>query len=54
MKSQMREANRHGVDFVFIIGSDELETGQVTVRRMNNGEQTSVKKEEIISWMEAG
>jgi histidyl-tRNA synthetase len=53
MKSQMREANRLGVDFVFIIGSDELETGQVTIRRMNNGEQTSVEKEKIIPWMEA-
>ncbi len=51
MKSQMREANRHGVNFVIIIGSDELESGQLTVKRMDSGVQTSVNKNQIISWM---
>ena len=51
MKSQMREANRHEVNFVIIIGSDELELGQVAVRRMDSGEQKLVKRDEILSWL---
>jgi histidyl-tRNA synthetase len=49
MKSQMREGNRHNVRTMLIIGESELETGQVTVRSMADGAQSSVPWAEIVA-----
>lgn len=42
MKAQMREANRLGVRFVVIVGSNELQTQKVTVKNMETSEQEDV------------
>ncbi len=42
MKKQMEHANRRGIPFVVIIGSQEIEQQRVTVKNMTTGEQQSV------------
>ncbi len=49
MKAQMREANRLNAGMVVIIGSDELASGSVVVRRMDSGEQQNVSLASIDS-----
>jgi histidyl-tRNA synthetase len=51
MKSQMREADRHAVQFVLIIGEDELANAQVTVRPLGGGEQAQVAMTEVTTWL---
>ncbi len=50
MKSQMREADRHEVDFTAIIGDSELESDSAMIKNMGTGEQTLVGNNEIIQW----
>ena len=52
MKSQMREANRQEVDFVVVVGSDELDAGILTIRKMDSGIQSSVNVDQLLSWFE--
>ena len=47
MKKQMEYANRRGVPYVAILGSDELAAGTVTVKNM--GEQQSIAQAELIN-----
>lgn len=42
MKKQMDYANKRGIPYVIIIGSNELETGTATLKNMSTGEQSSV------------
>lgn len=42
MKKQMEYANRRSIPYVVIIGSNELENGQATVKNMRTGEQDTV------------
>ncbi len=42
MKKQMEHANRRGIPFVVIIGSQEIEQQKATVKNMTTGEQQSV------------
>ena len=42
MKKQMEYANRRGIPFVVIVGSQELEAGAATVKEMRSGEQRQV------------
>jgi len=51
LKSQMREAGRHHVPFVIIVGESELDTGQVTVRDMEAGGQVLVSLDELEMWL---
>jgi len=51
MKSQMREANRHGVGFTIIIGDSELENEAATVRKMDTGDQSVVNNDELVQWL---
>jgi len=53
MKSQMREANRQEVDFVIIVGSDELDAGEFTIRRMDSAVQTRINIDQLVSWFES-
>lgn len=41
LKKSMTYANRANIPFVIILGKDEVEKGIVTIKNMNNGEQTS-------------
>ena len=49
MKKQMEYANRRGIPYVVIIGSNELERGVATLKNMQSGEQKEVGFEELIS-----
>lgn len=42
MKKQMDYANRRGIPYVVIVGSQELEAGAATVKDMRTGEQRQV------------
>ncbi len=49
MKKQMEYANRRGVPFVAILGSEELAAGSVTLKDMGSGQQTTLAQDELIS-----
>ncbi|HVM11238.1 MAG TPA: histidine--tRNA ligase [Actinomycetota bacterium] len=51
MKAQMKMADRAGARYVAIIGEQELADGVVTMRRMADGEQESVKRSEVPGWI---
>ncbi|HRN66758.1 MAG TPA: histidine--tRNA ligase [Promineifilum sp.] len=52
MKSQMREADRHGARYVLIMGENELVQGVVAVRPLVEGEeQAVVPLSEIVTWL---
>lgn len=52
MKKQMEYANRRGVPYVVIIGSDELAEGAATLKNMTTGEQTKVAQTELLNLIE--
>ena len=53
MKSQMREADRHGARYVLIMGEDELALGVVAVRPLVEGEeQASIPLDEVVGWLQ--
>lgn len=47
MKKQMEYANRRGIPYVVIVGSQELEAGAATVKDMRSGEQHQVAFAEL-------
>jgi histidyl-tRNA synthetase len=49
MKKQMEYANRRGIPYVVIIGSNELERGVATLKNMQSGEQREMSFEELVS-----
>ena len=51
MKKQMEYANRRGIPYVIIIGSDELAENKATVKDMDTGKQYKVATEEIIAYV---
>lgn len=48
MKKQMEYANRRGIPYVVIIGSQELESGSATLKEMHSGEQRQVPFAELV------
>jgi histidyl-tRNA synthetase len=49
LKKQMDYANRRGVPYVCLIGSDEMESGLLSLKNMGTGEQEKVRISDIIS-----
>ena len=49
--AQLKMADRAGADFALIIGVKELRDGMVTVRDMEKGTQSQVKREDVASWL---
>ena len=49
MKKQMEYANRRGIPYVIIIGSEELNEGIATVKNMRTGEQQKLRFDEIVN-----
>lgn len=47
-KSQMKEANRRQVNFVIIVGEDEVKTQQYTLKNMQTSQQQSMTLEQIV------
>jgi histidyl-tRNA synthetase len=52
LRSQMREASKQDVRFVLILGDQEIERGQVTIRDMSSHDQTDVPTIELIVWLQ--
>ncbi len=48
LKKQMDYANKRGVPYVCLIGSDEMESGILTLKNMETGEQEKMGLEKII------
>ena len=44
----MKYANGKGVKYICVIGSDEIESGVLTLKNMETGDQESLSIEEII------
>lgn len=53
LKKQLDYADRKQIPFVVLIGSQEMETGLLTLKNMNTGEQSSVNVNELISLVKA-
>jgi len=49
MKKQMSYANAKNIPYVLLIGSQEMESGELTLKNLDSGEQTKVKKESLLS-----
>lgn len=52
MKSQMREADKHDVKTVLILGEAELDQGTVAVRPLDGGEQVQVPLDQVVEWLQ--
>lgn len=48
MKRQMTFANNKNIKYVVLVGSDEMESGKLTVKNMESGEQQSLTIEDLI------
>jgi len=48
MKKQMGYADDKKIPFVALIGSEEMKTGDITVKNMQNGEQSKVTMDELL------
>ncbi|MCB0761930.1 MAG: histidine--tRNA ligase [Flavobacteriales bacterium] len=53
MKKQMTYANNLGFPYVALVGSREMETGIITIKKMETGEQYAVDKSEILEFLTA-
>jgi len=49
MKKQMTFANNKNIKYVVLVGSDEMESGKLTVKNMESGEQQSLTIDELIT-----
>jgi len=52
LKAQMKVADKIGARRVIMLGDDELNRNEVTVRKMSTGEQTAVKIEKIVTYLQ--
>lgn len=48
MKKQMNYANKKGIPYVVLVGEDEMASGQLTVKNMNEGTQELLSIESLI------
>jgi histidyl-tRNA synthetase len=51
LKAQLKAANRAEADFAIILGQDEVEAGQATVRNMNDSQQINVDLDNLAAWL---
>lgn len=50
LKKQMAYADDKNIPFVILIGSDEMESGLLTLKNMKNGEQQKLKLKDLIAF----
>ncbi len=48
MKKQMGYADDNKIPYVALIGSEEMKTGEITIKNMGNGEQSKVTMDELL------
>jgi len=49
IKKQMNFANNKGIKYVVLVGSNEMESGKLTVKNMESGEQENLTIDELIN-----
>lgn len=54
MKKQMKYADNKQIPFVAIVGSREMESGNIAVKNMITGEQSEVQKDALIEFLKRG
>jgi len=47
LKNQLKMANKYSVDYVIILGDDEIKGQYVTIKNMKNGEQYKFSRENV-------
>ena len=53
LRAQMKRANRCGTRWVLILGDDEMERCEVTVKDMQKREQTAIERANVVQWLSA-
>ena len=53
LKAQLRQADGYAVDFVLILGEDEINSGSVTLRNMKTGTQQRLPRESLLKTLSA-
>ena len=53
MKKQMTYANKKGIPYVVLVGEDEMNSGLLTVKNMNDGTQSNVSVVDLIKHLNA-
>jgi histidyl-tRNA synthetase len=53
MKKQMNYANKKGIPYVVLVGEDEMNSGLLTVKNMNDGTQSNVSVVDLIKQLKA-
>ena len=48
MKKQMTYANNKDIPFVVLVGADEMNEGNVTLKNMQSGEQNQITKDQLL------
>jgi histidyl-tRNA synthetase len=48
---QLQYADRRGIPYALVIGPDELARGEVVVKDLRSGEQQSVVRSAVVSWL---
>ena len=51
IKKQMNYANKKAVQFVVMIGEDEIKSGELTIKEMRSGDQRQMKVSELINFL---
>ena len=52
LKAQMKEANRQNADYTLIIGGNELEAEEATVKEMESGDQVDVPFDDLARYLQ--
>ncbi len=52
MKKQMQYADKNNIPFVLVIGKNEMETGELSLKNMKSGDQQSLPIEQIIAQLQ--
>ena len=52
VKAQFKYAGKIGAKFVIVIGSNELESGEYTVKNMSDSTSVNVKAADVIAFLE--
>ncbi len=50
-KSKMKEANKKEIPYVLIVGENEVESGEYSLKNMNTGEQITISKEKCATFI---
>jgi len=51
LKAQLKMADRAGASYAVILGEREVAAGVATMRRLSDGEQDEVPKDDVVNWL---